>query len=104
MPQHPVVYVSHALPDNAAWVQIQFVVPHDVVVDQSSQRVVSTGQSMQVPRKVQVDVFHWYDLAVSTTSCTTLDAKNRPHGWFTHCNYGLVTKQVQSITQANQNR
>ena len=102
--QHPVVNVSHPLPDNATWVQVQFVVSHDVVIDQSCQRVVGTGQGMQVTRKVQVDVFHWHDLAVAAASCATLDPKDWAHGWFPHCDYGLVAQQVQSIPQADQHR
>ena len=97
--QCPVVNVFDPLPDDPPRIQAEFITPHNVVVNQGRQGVISTGQGVQVTGKVEVDVLHRDNLAVTTASGTALNPKDGPHGWFPHCDDCLVAELVQGNNQ-----
>src|SRR5690625_7663603 len=54
---------------------------------------------MEVTGEVQVDAFHGHDLGVTATGGATLHPEDGPQGWFTQCDHGLGTHEVQRVGQ-----
>jgi hypothetical protein len=60
--QCAVIAVHDAAPGHAAHVEARLVAVMDVVVDERGQQVVGERDRGEIPREVQVDVFHGHDL------------------------------------------
>ena len=54
----------------------------NVVVQHSRQQVVGCADSMEVPSKVQVDIFHRNNLGIAASSGAPFDPKDWAKGWF----------------------
>lgn len=46
-------------------------------IQSSSQKIVRCRQSMDVARQMQIEIFHWDDLGISTSCCTAFDTERR---------------------------
>ncbi len=73
VPQRPVIEVEHALPDDAAHVDVECIALLDVVVDDSGEQVVRRRDRVEVAREVEVDVLHRHDLRVAAARSAALE-------------------------------
>ena len=78
----PVIDVDAPLPRDPARVDAELVTLVDVVVDHGRQGVVGGGDCVEVPGKVQVDVFHGDDLGVAAAGGAAFDAHDWAEGGF----------------------
>ena len=65
--QRPVINVNHTTPGNATWIDVQLVVPMHVVINECRKQVVRRTNSVEIARKVEIDIGHGYDLGVTAT-------------------------------------
>ena len=70
----------------------------DMIVDDSSQQVVSRADSMKVTGEVQVDISHGYNLGIATTGSTTLHPEARAEAGFPQTDYCLLPQFTERIT------
>ena len=102
--QGTVVHVHHALPGDAAHVDVQFVAVVDVVVQHRGQQVVGQGDGGKVAGKVEIDVFHGYDLRVAATGSTALHAEDRAKRGLAQADDCLLADAVKRVSQADGRR
>ena len=62
-----------------------------MVVEQCGKQVVCNTNRMQIAIEVQVDVFHWNHLRMTTTRCATLHPENGTQRRFAQTNNGVLT-------------
>ena len=96
--QLAVVHIYNALPHNAARVNIQSIALLDMVVQHSTQQHMSTGNSVEVTRKVQVDVLHGHNLGITAASCATLNAHAGAQGGLAQSHDNLFADFVQALS------
>ena len=99
--QGAVVHVYHALPLNAADVDAQLVAVADVVVNGGRKQIVGQRNGGEVTGKVQVDVFHRYDLRIAAAGCTALDAEHRAERRFAQGDDGLLAQMIERVAQTD---
>ena len=99
--QRAVVHVEHALPGDAADVDVERVAVVDVVVDQRRQQVVGRGDRREVAGEVQVDVGHRHDLAVAAAGRAALHAEDRAHRRLAQAGDGAASQPVQRVGEAD---
>ena len=102
--QGPVVHVEHALPGDAADVDVELVAVVHVVVDQRSQQVVGGGDRREVAGEVEVDVGHRHDLAVAAAGRAALHAEHRPHRRLAQAGHRPLPHPVQGVGEAHRGR
>ncbi|VTH05740.1 Uncharacterised protein [Streptococcus pneumoniae] len=104
MAERTVVQVHNAFPEDTTLINFQLIPLVQVVVNQGRKGIVGSCNSMHISSKVEVDVFHWQNLCIPTTSSTTLD----PHDWtkrrFADSNHGFLANLVQGIRKTNGKR
>ena len=71
----------------------------DVIVQHGRQQVVGRADGMEVPSKVQVDIFHRNDLGIATPSGAPFDPKDWAKGGFAQGDGSLLANQGQGISQ-----
>ena len=99
--QRTIVHVYNAPPGNSARVDVEFVIPMHVVVDQCSKQIVRRADGMKIARKMQIDVGHWYNLRVATARRTTLHAKARAKTGFAQTDHSAFADPVQTVTESD---
>ena len=102
--QRAVVHVEHALPGDAADVDVELVAVVHVVVDQRRQQVVRRRDRREVAGEVQVDVGHRHDLAVAAAGRAALHAEHRSHRRLAQAGDRAVTQAVQRVGEADGGR
>jgi hypothetical protein len=101
LPQAAVVHVDHALPEDAADVDVQRVPVVDVVVNGSGKQVVRQGNGGEVSREVQVDLLHGDHLRIPAASGAALHAEHGPEAGLAQGDHGLPADMVQRVAQAH---
>ena len=99
--QRAVVHVEHALPGDAADVDVERVAVVDVVVDQRGEQVVRGGDRGEVAGEVQVDVGHRHDLAVAAAGRAALHPEHRAHRRLAQAGHRLLAQPVQRVGEAD---
>src|SRR5574344_2699313 len=72
-----------------------------MVIQHSSQQIVSSTDSMEVTGKMQVNIFHRNYLGIAAACSAALYTKDRSQGWFTQCHYSVLANLTHTICQAN---
>ena len=97
MAELTVVHVDYSFPSDATRIDAQLIAVVDVIVNQGCEQVVGNPNGMEVPCKVKVDVFHWNNLSITSTSSSTLDPKDRAKRWFAESDDGFLTNGREGI-------
>ena len=101
MTKRTIIKVNHTFPDNTTLVNTECISLVNMIIKESRQSVVSCGDSVHIPCKVKVNIFHRKDLCVTTTCSTTFNPHNRTKRWFTKGNHRFLTNFVQSVCKTN---
>ena len=101
MAQSTIIHIEYALPRDATHIDIECVAVVDMIIEQCGKQVVCDTNRMQVAIEVQVDVFHWNHLRVTTTSCPTFHSKDGTQRRFAQTNDSVLTNLLKCITEAN---
>ena len=79
--QRAVIEIEHALPGDAAHIDVERIALLDVVVNDGRQQIVRRRDGMEIPREMQVDVLHRHDLGITAAGRTALEAEAGAEGW-----------------------
>ena len=102
--QGAIIEVEHALPRDAAHVDVECITLLDVVVDDSREQVVRRRDGVEVAREVQVDVLHRHDLRVAAAGSTALEAKAGAERRLAQRDGNLLALTVEGVSEADARR
>ena len=97
--QRPVVHIHDATPGHTPGIDVQFVFPVHMVVDQSCEQVVRCADRVEVTGKMQVDVRHGDDLRVTAAGCPALHAETGTEARLTQADERLLADPVQRVAE-----
>ena len=102
--ERAVIEVEHALPDDAAHVDIERVALLDVVVDDGGEQIVRRRDGMEVAREMEVDVLHRDDLRIAAARGSALQAEARAERRLAERDRRLLAHAVERIGEADARR
>ena len=100
--QRAVVDIHTALPGHTARIDVERVALVDVVVNERGQRVVGTGDRVEIAGEVQVDLFHRDHLGVTAAGGAALDAHHGAERRLTQGHHGVLAQLRQRVRQTDQ--
>jgi hypothetical protein len=104
IPQGSIVYVHHPSPGNALQLEVEGVALVEVVVDHGGKLVMGLGDRVDVTGKVQIEILHRHDLAVTAAGGAALYAKYRAHGGLAHRHRRRLADVLEGLPQADSGR
>ncbi len=96
-----VIHVDNPTPGDAARVDIFFVTPVDMVVDQRRQQSVRRGDGVKVSVEMQVDVFHGNDLRPPAAGSAAFHPEARPERRLAQTHHGVDADFVETVGEAD---
>ena len=102
--QRPVVHVDHALPGDAAQVEVELIPMINVVVDERREQIVGERDGAKIAGEVQVDILHRHDLRVAAARRSALEAKYRPEAGFAQTDDRILADGIERIAQTDRGR
>ena len=102
--QCTIVHINDPTPGNAARIDVQFVIPVHVIVDQRREQVVRRANGMEVTREMEVDIGHRDDLCVATACSTALHTETRAEARFAQAHNRFLANKVHGIAETHRRR
>lgn len=62
-------------------------------IDGSCEKIVCSGDGVDVACKVEVEFFHGYDLGVSSSGCSSFDSEGGALGWLTDAGEAFLSER-----------
>ena len=103
MAKGAVVQVHNTFPEDTTLINSQLISLVQVVVNQGRKRIVGSCNGMHVSSEVEINIFHWQHLGITTSSSTTLNPHYWTKRWFADSNHGFLANLVQGIRKTNSN-
>ena len=75
--ENTIIHIETSFPDNLSGIDIQCIALLDVIVHHCCQKIVGRCNGMKITCKMQVQVFHWYNLCVTAAGSTAFNAEAR---------------------------
>ena len=97
IPEHSVVHVHAALPDNLPAVYPQLVPLLDMVVQKRRQQVVGGGDCVEIPCEVKVQLLHGHHLGISAPGGSPFDAEAGTQRWLPQRHHSLLPKLPECL-------
>jgi hypothetical protein len=97
--QRAVVHVDDTPPGNPPRVDIEFVVPVHVIVDQCSQQIVRGADRVEVAGEVQIDIGHRDDLRITAAGRTALHSETRTQARLAQADRGVPADEVHCVAE-----
>ena len=99
-----VIDVKAAIEHDFRRIDVKRITLKHTVVNHCAQQVVCRRNGVEIPRKMQVDVLHWQNLAVSATRRATLYAKHRSERRFAQGKAGFCADKIHSVGKSYADR
>ena len=75
-----------------------------MVIDRRREQIVGKSDRVEVAGKMQVDVFHWYHLRITSAGGAALHAEHRSQARLAQTNHGFLADLVQRVSEPDGGR
>ena len=103
MAKRTVVQIHNTFPEDTTLVNSQLISLVQVVVNQSRKSVVGSCNGMHVSSEVEINIFHWQNLGITTSCSPPLNTHYWTKRWFADSNHCFLANLVQGISKTNGN-
>ena len=99
--QRPVIHIQSPAPGDAALVEVEFIAPIDVIIDQRGEQIVGRSDGVDIAGEMEIDVLHGHDLGVAATGGAALDPETRSQAGLAQAHHGLLADGVKTVAEAD---
>ena len=104
IPQLTIIHIDYALPCDLFDIDAEAVALLDMVVKTSRDQIVGDADGVHIAGKVEIDVFHRYDLRVAAAGRAAFDAEDRSQRRFPQSGKNIFAHFVQGVRKTDSRR
>ena len=95
-----IVHIDATLYSNGFGVDFERVALIDMIIEHGAKQIVRRAYSVEIARKMKVNIFHRNDLRVAAARCSALNPEYGPQRRLAKSDYRLFAHRIKCVCQA----